>query len=132
MIYLRYAFQKARVPVPTSVALFAEPVDWIEMQVRAEFETLFPGAAVRVVTDERPAPADLLVLVYRRTRAGLPERLVWGKQHVAQAAQTLAFYCVDKRHLAVVPAGEFGGWARRQQWLARSSRWRDRLIDMVR
>jgi hypothetical protein len=89
------------------------------VQVAAEMTELFPDSQV-VVNPEQAGPVDLalVVLVTGSLVARSREVLAWGRRHRGRASLALGFYSLDPRHFEVVPAAQFGRWARRQQLVA--------------
>jgi hypothetical protein len=112
MIYLRHTFAASGLPVPTTVAVVVDDVDWLVAQVRSEMEALFPDAQVDV--NPAPAPHDLVVVVYPAgTRP--EEQLARLGPHVRQARTGVALYCVDDRRFELVRSADLDRWGKEQQ-----------------
>ena len=112
MIYLRHAFSTSGLPVPRTVAVVADDVEWLVAQVGSEMQALFPDA--RVDVNVATAPTDLLVVVYpasTRPEDGL-SRL---GSRVGEARLGVALYCVEDRHFEVVRAADLDRWATEQR-----------------
>ena len=112
MIYLRHTFAASGLPVPTTVVVVVDDVDWLVAQVRSEMQALFPDAQVDV--NPPPARHDLLVVVYPAgTRP--EEQLARLAPHVGQARTGVALYCVDDRRFELVRAADLDRWRKEQR-----------------
>lgn len=152
MIYLKYRLEKHKIPPTALIALYlVENIDWIKLQVLDEFQEAFPRSDIFVSSVHTTSKdVDLAVLVY----SAKPQELMslddhftddyltssinyanWGWRLLAHVSTAVGFYCVDRRHLEIVPVKEFANWSRRQKLLRLVKRLRSvasRLYDSLR
>jgi hypothetical protein len=109
VIYLRHVFAASGLPVPSTVAVVVDDVEWLVAQVGAEMEALFPDA--RVIVNGAAVATDLLVVVYPGgTRP--EDRLTRVSSRAREARVGVALYCVDDRRFDLVGASDLVRWER--------------------
>ena len=122
MIYLRHAFAASGLPVPSTVSVVVDDVEWLVAQVGAEMEALFPDA--RVIVNGAAVATDLTVVVY--PGGTQPEdRLARVSSRAREAQVGVALYCVDDRRFDLVGASDLVRWER-------DRRRRRRVLDLSR
>lgn len=105
-------YERAGLPDPATVALHTDGTGWVDAQVRAEFDVLFPDA--QVVLNPEPAPYDLVVLV---SSAGPESAAVreWARRNQRHASVALGFYRLDPRRFDVVAPAGADAWLTRRR-----------------
>ena len=113
MIYLRFMYERAELPLPRHVSLHTDGTDWVDAQVRAEFDLLFPAARIEINPGEEE-PFDLVVRV-SRCDVGPAALRQWARRNARRSLVALGFYCLDPRQFDVVAPQVVDQWLRSRQ-----------------
>ena len=104
-LYLAFLFRRANAPVPKRVRFLLTGNDWADLQIREEFEQLFPEAELTGTASLENAEADLYVLPYFKDfEAELPGGVAVYRGWRANPRSWVVLYGLHLRQIEVLRA----------------------------